>query len=178
MLQGLIILSALRQRLLVVRQQLRVHVNEQAAFVSAKLQKQLIRHCQASLKVINADLDQVNRQMDDLIHQEEQLCELFKLITFIPGVGPAVAIEVILATDEFKNFADPKKLAASAVRLSCWCGSFRTSSGGSAEVKVVLVSMLVNTSSFCFTWPLCPLSGLKRGGPCRKVASLLSTQGS
>jgi transposase len=78
----------------------------------------------ASLKAINADLDQVNRQMDELIHPDEQLCELFKLITSIPGVGPAVATEVILATDEFKNFADPKKLAASAVRLSRWCGSF------------------------------------------------------
>lgn len=113
-LQELVILSALRQRLLLVRQQLQVPVNEQAAFVSPKLQKQLTRHCQASLKAINADLEKVNHQMDELIHQDEQLCELFKLITSIPGVGPAVATEVILATDEFKNFAEPKKLACHA----------------------------------------------------------------
>ncbi|ADB36903.1 IS110 family transposase [Spirosoma linguale] len=113
-LQELLILSALRQRLLLIRQQLQVPVNEQAAFVSPKLQKQLTKHCQASLKAVNADLEKVNQQMDELIHQDEQLCELFKLITSIPGVGPAVATEVILATDEFKNFAEPKKLACHA----------------------------------------------------------------
>ncbi|GAB3753326.1 IS110 family RNA-guided transposase [Spirosoma pomorum] len=113
-LQELVILSALRQRLLLVRQQLQVPVKEQAAFVSPKLQKQLTRHCQASLKAVNTDLEKVNQQMDELIHQDEQLCELFKLITSIPGVGPAVATEVILATDEFKNFAGPKKLACHA----------------------------------------------------------------
>ncbi|MGF7215948.1 transposase [Spirosoma lacussanchae] len=83
LLQELVILSALRQRLLLVRQQLQVPVNEQAAFASAKLQKQLTRHCQASLKSINADLEQVNRQMDELIHQDQQLHELFKLMTSI-----------------------------------------------------------------------------------------------
>ncbi|MBN8820556.1 MULTISPECIES: IS110 family transposase [unclassified Spirosoma] len=114
LLQELVILSALRQRLLLVRQQLQVPVNEQAAFVSTKLQKQLTRHCQASLKSINADLEQVSRQMDELIHQDQQLCELFKLMTSVPGVGPAVATEVILATDEFKNFSEPKKLACHA----------------------------------------------------------------
>lgn len=113
-LQELVILNALRQRLLLIRQQLQVPVNEQAAFVSPKLQKQLTRHCQSSLKAVNADLDKVNQQMDELIHQDEQLCERFKLITSIPGVGPAVATEVILATDEFKNFAEPKKLACHA----------------------------------------------------------------
>ena len=35
-------------------------------------------------------------------------------MTSIPGVGPAAATEVILATDEFKNFAEPKKLACHA----------------------------------------------------------------
>lgn len=114
LLQELVTLSALRQRLLLVRQQLQVPVNEQADFVSARLQKQLTKHCQASLKAINADLEQVNRQMDQLIRRDQHLSELFELMTSIPGVGPAVATEVILATDEFKKFTDPKKLACHA----------------------------------------------------------------
>lgn len=114
LLQELVTLNALRQRLLLVRQQLQVPVNEQADFVSTRLQKQLTKHCQASLKAINADLEQVNRQMDQLIRSDEHLSELFELITSIPGVGPAVATEMIIATDEFKKFTDPKKLACHA----------------------------------------------------------------
>jgi transposase len=49
-----------------------------------------------------------------LIKQDEQLNELFNLITSIPGVGIITATEVVLATDEFKAINDPEKLACHA----------------------------------------------------------------
>ena len=69
------------------------------------------KNCQASLKAINADLKAVDKQIDELIQQDDRLKELFERITSVPGVGPATATEVIVATDEFKAISDPKKLA-------------------------------------------------------------------
>ena len=113
-LQKLAALSALRQRFLLVRQQLQQPVTEQEGFVDAGLQKQLAKNCQSSLKAINADLEGVDKQIDELIQKDERLKELFDWITSVPGVGPATATEVIVATDEFKAISDPKKLACHA----------------------------------------------------------------
>lgn len=113
-LQKLAALSALRQRLLLVRQQLQQPITEQEGFVDAGLQKQLAKNCQSSLKAINTDLEAVDRQIDELIQQDERLKELFAWITSVPGVGPATATEVMVATDEFKAISDPKKLACHA----------------------------------------------------------------
>ncbi|MFD1145425.1 IS110 family transposase [Larkinella insperata] len=114
LLQDLTSLSALRQRLLLVRTQLQQPIDEQVGFVDAKRQKQSVKNCQASLKAINADLERVNQKISHLIQQDEQLKELFALMTSIPGVGMTTATEVILATDEFKAITDPKKLACHA----------------------------------------------------------------
>ena len=171
LLQELVILSALRQRLLLVWQQLQVPVNEQAAFVSTRLQKQLTRHCQASLKAINADLEQVNRQMDELIHQDQQLCELFKLMTSIPGIGPAVATEVILATDEFKNFAEPKKLACHA-----GVAPFEHSSGSSIRGRSRVNQHARKRLKFLFHLAAMSAIRVKPGRRSGRVTNLLSTE--
>jgi transposase len=118
-MQKLAALSALRQRLLGIRQQLLQPLTEQANFVNSTLQRQLIKNCQASLKSINDDLKMTDNQIDELIQADSRLKELFSWITSVPGVGSVTATEVLVATDEFKAINDPKKLAASAVRLPC-----------------------------------------------------------
>lgn len=113
-LQKLAALSALRQRLLRVRQQLRQPVNEAQGFVEKSLQKQLTKNCQASLKAINVDLESAEKQINALIQSDNRLKELFGWITSVPGVGDAIATEVLVATNEFKAINDPKKLACHA----------------------------------------------------------------
>lgn len=113
-LQKLASLSAPRQRLLSVRQQLQQPITEQDGFVDVALQKQLTKTCQASLKAINADLRAADKQITELIEGDDRLKELFVWITSVPNVGPAAATEVIVATDEFKFISNPKKLACHA----------------------------------------------------------------
>jgi transposase len=68
----------------------------------------------ASLKAINADLDSADKQIKVLIQSDDRLRELFGLITSVPGVGDAIATEVLVATNEFTAINDPKKLACHA----------------------------------------------------------------
>ncbi len=113
-IQKLAALSALRQRLLSVRRQLQQPITEQDGFIEAGLQKQLSRSCQNSLKVITNDLENVDKQIDQIVQKDNRLKELFEWITSVPGVGPATATEVIVATNEFKAIYKPKKLACHA----------------------------------------------------------------
>lgn len=113
-LQKLAALGALRQRLLRIRQQIQQPLNEQQGFVEKSLQKQLAKNCQTSLKAINTDLSNAEKQINELIQSDDRLKELFGWITSVPGVGDAIAAEVLVATNEFKAISDPKKLACHA----------------------------------------------------------------
>ena len=113
-LQKLAALSAMRQRLLQVRQQLQQPITEQQGFIDKALQKQLMKSCQASLKALNADLQKVDQQIAQLIQSDDRLKELVDWMTSVPGIGSATATEVLVATDEFKQLTDPKKLACHA----------------------------------------------------------------
>jgi transposase len=119
-LQKLSALSTLRQRLLLVRQQLQQPVREQQGFMDASLQKQVVKSCQASLKAINHDLEDADKQIKAIIQRDDRLKELFTWLTSVPGIGPATATEVLVATNEFKSINDPKKLvpAGPAVMLA------------------------------------------------------------
>ena len=94
-------------------------LNEQKRFGDKSLTAQLGQHCSSSLKALLNDLKGVETAIKQLIADDPTLKSLFDLVTSIPGVGQVVATELILASDEFKAIDDPKKLAASAVRLPC-----------------------------------------------------------
>lgn len=107
-------LSAARQRLIAVYNQLAVPLAEQQGFINPMLQKQILKGCQASLTAIEKDRKAIDKAIGQLVEGDEQLKELFGLITSIPGVGPATATEVVIATNELKSITDPKKMACHA----------------------------------------------------------------
>lgn len=113
-IQKLAYLSALRQRLLVARQQLQQPVAEMQGFIDKAVSQQMAKSCRASLKALDADLASAEGQIEELIGQDERLNELFGLVTSVTGVGAATAAEVFVATNEFKDISEPKKLACHA----------------------------------------------------------------
>ena len=113
-IQQLSFLSATRQRLIQVYNQLAGPLDEQETFVNTSLQKQVQRSCKASLAALEKDRKALDKQIDKLIHQDEHLHELFTLITSVPGIGPATATEILVATNELKTVDSPKKMACHA----------------------------------------------------------------
>ena len=112
--QQLAMLSATRQRLIGVYNQLAGPLTEQQSFTNSTLQKQLVKSCKASLAAIDKDRQAIDKAMDALIEGDEQLNKLVKLITSVPGIGTATATEVLIATNELQTIAEPKKLACHA----------------------------------------------------------------
>ena len=123
--QQLSLLSATRQRLIQVYNQLAVPLNEQQSFVNPSLQKQLQKSCKASLAALERDRQAIDQAIDQLIQSDTHLKELFALMTSVPGIGVTTATEVMVATNELKTISDPKKMAchAGVAPFECKSGS-------------------------------------------------------
>lgn len=113
-IQKLAFLSATRQRLNQAYNLLAVPVAEQETFISKSLQKTLKGNVKKSLTALQEEQKVVEQQIKDLIQTDARLKELFDLIVSVPGIGPVIATELLVATNEMQTISDPKKLACHA----------------------------------------------------------------
>ena len=104
-------LAATRLRLITVRKQLKTPLKEHAVFSPGKVTRQSLRVCSHSLKAIGEDIDRADKAIDKLIKADAELNRLFTLVTSVSGIGKITAVQVIIATNEFKDINNPKKFA-------------------------------------------------------------------
>lgn len=112
--QKLTFLSATRQRLSQAYNLLAVPVAEQETFVSKSLQKTLKSSVRRSLTTLKEERNAVDKQINELIQADSRLKELFDLMISVPGIGPVIATELLITTNEMQTITDPKKLACHA----------------------------------------------------------------
>lgn len=113
-MQQLAFLSATRQRLNQAYNLLAVPLAEQETFVARSLQKALKANVKKSLMALKEEQKAVDQQIHQLIQADARLKELFELMVSVPGVGPVIATELLVATNEMQTINDPKKLACHA----------------------------------------------------------------
>ena len=65
--------------------------------------------CQSSMDALKSDLKSVEKKIQQLIDNDPQLKELFDIVDSVKGIGPVIATEVLITTNEFKDISDPKK---------------------------------------------------------------------
>ena len=87
---------------------------EQDAFVNRSLQKALKGNVKKSLLALKEEQKAVELQITQLIETDARLKELFDLMVSVPGIGPVIATELLIATNEMQTISDPKKLACHA----------------------------------------------------------------
>ena len=123
-------LTSLRDRLLAGKNSLEVALAEEKLFSDKATYQLLSKHSRRSLEALQKDLQGVEKQLQQLIDSDEHLNQLFNQLTSIPGMGPVTASELIITTNEFKDFDSAKKLA-------CYAGvaPFEHSSGKSVRGK-------------------------------------------
>ena len=87
---------------------------EQDAFVNRSLQKALKGNVKKALLALKEEQKAVELQITQLIETDARLKELFDLMVSVPGIGPVIATELLIATNEMQTISDPKKLACHA----------------------------------------------------------------
>ncbi len=113
-MEQLVNLFTLSNRLKNVQGALRKPLTEQAKFVKKGIYEQTYTSCQDTLTGIANDLKKVNKQIEKLIKTDPRFNRLHEIITSVPNVGPVTATQLLISTNEFKKFTDPKKFACYA----------------------------------------------------------------
>ena len=113
-IQQLAHLSTARSRLVEIQKTIKTTLKEMAPFIEksqGKLNKIL---CSRTLKGIDADLEKIEKTIDDVIAGDPELKRVFTLVNSVSGIGKVTSVMIIVATNEFKNIKDPKKFACHA----------------------------------------------------------------
>ena len=123
-------LITMRDRIVKSLKELKVPVKENAAFVDKEFAQLESAIMKSSIASMEKTIEKIEKEINFLIKQDPTLKQLFDLMTSIPGIGPVVAVNMIVLTDEFKKFDDPNK-------FSCYAGvvPFADKSGTSIRGK-------------------------------------------
>lgn len=137
-LQKLRALLAVRDRLIQAKTQLEVPIKEDKEFIGVSVRNLAIRNCKSAISGIRKDLKKVDVEISTLVRSDVQLERQMKIATSVTGIGPIIAANMVITTNEFKDITEHKKYA-------CYAGvaPFEHSSGTSIRGKT-RVSHLAN----------------------------------
>lgn len=117
-------LTAIRLRLVNAVKTLETPLSDSKEFIGKIAHKEATNACQDSIDALKKDIKNIEKQIKELIQQDDELKHLFEIITSIKGVSTVTATEIIITTNEFKTIDDPKKFGCFA-----GCVPFEKSSG-------------------------------------------------
>lgn len=136
-IQKLQLLGSLRKRLIKIKTML-VNGGKSNSFVLTKSQQDEMSFYSSTLDAVKKDIRSLDSEMISIIQQDARLSGLVGILTTIPFIGNTVAIQLLIQTNEFNDFTDPRKFAS-----YCGVAPFEYTSGTSVTGKTK-VSHLAN----------------------------------
>ncbi|MCU0356379.1 MAG: IS110 family transposase [Cyclobacteriaceae bacterium] len=123
-------LATLRERLVETTKRLTTPIREFEQVGNTAMAKFLEKSIKKTLRAIDKDIASVELQIMDIVDGDENLKNLYRIITSVVGIGFVTAINLIVHTQGFTVMNDARKLA-------CYCGvaPFEYSSGTSIRGK-------------------------------------------
>ena len=102
------------------------------------LNKKMLASAEYIMEVLTVEIKQTEAEIKKLIDQDEELTINYELIRSVVGIGFDTAVHVLISTENFTRFTDPRK-------FNCYCGvaPFEHTSGSSIRGKT-RVSHLAN----------------------------------
>ena len=107
-------LLAQRSRLIEIRTKLSVPSGELGFLTDKKFAGQVKRSSQKAVKMIVGQIKEMEKVINELVSNDQELSETYKYITSVQGVGKVLAWTLLVKTNGFKSINNPKKLACYA----------------------------------------------------------------
>ena len=104
-------LAALRERLVETRKRLLTPVKELLEIGNDAMAKVLEKAMRKTMKALDKDLGAIETQMKEVIDKDDDLKNLYELVTSVVGIGFVTAVNLIVCTNEFKLFSDHRQFA-------------------------------------------------------------------
>ena len=124
-------LLALRARFKKVRKILGVPVGELDKFSEKIIKKTNTK----VLDELDEQIREVEKQIEQPIHDDANLKRVHKIVTSIDGIGKVNSWQLLVHTNEFKNFDSAKKFACYSGRHPDGVAPFQYSSGSSTNSR-------------------------------------------
>jgi transposase len=113
-IQKLRALLVVRDRLVRAKAQFEVPIKESGEFIGKSIRQLTIANCKSTIHALKKDIKKVDQEMATLVKQDVQLSAQIKFATSVTGVGIIIAANMVIATNEFQDITDHKKLACHA----------------------------------------------------------------
>lgn len=110
-IQKLQALLVVRHRLLKAKMQFEVPLKESGEFIEKSIRQLAVANCKATIQAIAKDIKKVDAEISALIKKDSQLRTQVKLASSVTGVGPIIAANMVVTTNEFQDITDHKKFA-------------------------------------------------------------------
>ncbi|XWN35655.1 MAG: IS110 family transposase [Roseivirga sp.] len=127
-------LVALRNRLLKGNRQLNVPLKESKALIDPREQQATEALCNPVLKELKSAIEQAEKQIKELIDQDEEVSHQEAIISSVPGVGAVTASQLLIVTHGFERITTAKACACYAGVAPFVCSS-GTSVRGRSKVS-------------------------------------------
>jgi transposase len=108
--QQLSYLAGLRNRLIGMKNQLTVPINEAKPF-NKKAARQMEKLSSATLRALEKDIRKADKAIQEVIASDPELKRLFAIVTSVDGIGTVTAVQMIITTGEFTAINEPAKFA-------------------------------------------------------------------
>ena len=153
-IQELQALTTLKERLIKTKVQLETPLGEGGNFMDEEIFNELVQCNASAIEGVKKSIAEVEAKINALIDKDDDLRQKKERITSIPGVGDTTAIDVIIETNEFKDFDDPRKFA-------CYAGvaPFHRTSGSSVRGRPRVSHMANKRMKTLFH--LCAMSAIR-----------------
>jgi len=103
-------LTGLRNRLISVRSQLIVPINEMMSF-DKESASQMKKLSNATIRAVEKDIEKTDKAIEQVIESDPELKRLYAIVTSVNGIGKVTAVQMIITTGEFTTISDPAKFA-------------------------------------------------------------------
>lgn len=134
--QSLKRLLNLRQRLVKQRSGFKASLKEQSRILTKKKNKTLLSTQEKMINYLNKQIKKVEKEMMNVLKNNEIMYNNFKLMRSIKGIGPQTALFIIAYTANFTKFETYRKFAS-----YCGIAPFQNQSGTSIRGKTKVSSL-------------------------------------
>ena len=107
-------LLSLRERMVKQRAGYMGSMKESKAMLKQKDYEPLFKIHQKMIHYLTKQIDHIESEMKTLVEEDQTIGPVYDLITSVKGVGLIVACHMIVTTNCFKGFTDPRKFACYA----------------------------------------------------------------
>ncbi|MBB3701556.1 IS110 family transposase [Flammeovirga yaeyamensis] len=105
-------LNSERDLIVSEQQKFKAQITDHKDYVEESEYKDRVKRYNKILKALKENLDAIDKRIDQIVKNDKVLKHQLNLLKTIPGVGPKIALDVIIATLGFKKFDNARQFAS------------------------------------------------------------------